>query len=64
MFAETIAKKEGKIVELERDKNLLVDLVLDTTLTPAAKNLVAIAIRDGGMPPTDETRVWYKIRVG
>ena len=43
------------------DKAVLVELVLDPNLTPAAKNLIAIAIRDDEMPPTDETRSWYKV---
>ena len=51
-----------ELQKLEGEKALLIELVLDTSLTPAAKNLVAIAVRDGGMPPTDETRSWFKIR--
>ena len=53
---------DDMIKPLERDKALLIELVLDDQLSAAAKNLVAIAIRDGGMPPTDETRSWFKIR--
>lgn len=56
------AREKIRIDRLELDRALLIDLVLDTSLTAAAKNLVAIAIRDGKMPPTDETRSWYKIR--
>jgi hypothetical protein len=52
----------GEIKQLTLEKSLLVELVLDTDLSSAAKNLIAIAIRDGGMPSTDETRVWYKLR--
>jgi len=53
-----------EIKQLTLEKALLVELVLDTALSPAAKNLVALAIRDGDIPPTDETRIWYKVHCG
>jgi hypothetical protein len=51
-----------KLEQLTSDKALLIELVFDDVLTTAAKNLIALAIQDGEMPPTDETRVWYKLR--
>lgn len=50
----------GYIDGLRIDRQMLIELVLDDTLTPAAKRLIAIAIRDGGLAPTDETLAWAK----
>lgn len=53
----------AEIARLQSDRALLIELVLDDTLTPAAKNCVAIAIRDGGLAPTDETLATVAARV-
>ncbi len=48
----------AEIVRLQRDKALLVELVMDDTLTATAKNCVAIVIRDGGLAPTPSVTAW------
>jgi hypothetical protein len=51
-----------EIDKLRSDKAMLIELVFDDSLSPGAKNLVAKSIRDGGLPPTQET-IWWAERM-
>lgn len=53
-----------EIERLRRDKQLLVAAILDDALSRTAMQTVARAIRDGGLPLTDDVRAWIKARIG
>lgn len=56
--SEDIETAANEIEKLRLNNQILTELVLDTTLTPAAKNCVAINLRDGCPAPTPETLEW------
>lgn len=53
-----IERMEVEIDWLRAAKALLIELVLEANLTSTAKNLVAVAVRDGSLLPTPEAREW------
>lgn len=57
---EHLREAADEIERLSKERAILIELVMDANLTPGAKNLVAIAIRDGSLTPTEETMAWSR----
>lgn len=48
----------AEIGRLRSDKAMLIELALDAYISPGARQWVAKAMRDGGLPPTQEAIEW------